>query len=165
MSPPTSRQNRPPLAQRVALAVLRTARLARAPIWLYRAHLGGLLGSRLLMLEHRGRITGQPRRVVLEVVDHPTPQRYVVASGFGSRAQWFQNVRAQPDVRIWVGRHARIRCRARVLTKSEAAQALAPYVARHGGAWSSMRPVLEATLGAPIDVESPALPLVAFDLQ
>ncbi|HTM84573.1 MAG TPA: nitroreductase family deazaflavin-dependent oxidoreductase, partial [Mycobacterium sp.] len=38
----------------------------RAPIWLYRARLGALLGSRLLMLEHRGRTSGARRYVVLE---------------------------------------------------------------------------------------------------
>lgn len=40
----------------------------RAPIWLFRARLGFLLGSRLLMLEHLGRKSGGRRHVVLEVV-------------------------------------------------------------------------------------------------
>jgi hypothetical protein len=60
-------------------------RLVRAPVGLYRARLGFLLGSRLLMLEHTGRKSGARRYVVLEVVGHPRPRTYVVASGFGGR--------------------------------------------------------------------------------
>lgn len=60
-----------------------------APIWLYRARLGFVLGSRTLMLEHVGRKSGAKRYVVLEVVGHPAPDTYVVASGFGEHAQWF----------------------------------------------------------------------------
>jgi hypothetical protein len=43
--------------------------LWRAPIWLYRLGLGGLLGSHFVLLNHVGRKSGQPRQTVLEVVD------------------------------------------------------------------------------------------------
>ena len=38
--------------------------LFRAPIWLYRLGLGGLLGGRFLLLTHTGRTSGRPRQVV-----------------------------------------------------------------------------------------------------
>ena len=82
--------------------VLRNHALVRAPIWLYRARLGFLSGSRTLMLEHVGRKSGARRFVVLEVVGHPAPDTYVVASGFGERAQWFRNLIANPQVRVSV---------------------------------------------------------------
>jgi deazaflavin-dependent oxidoreductase (nitroreductase family) len=88
-----------------AAGLLRVRWLARAPIGLYRARLGFLLGSRLLMLEHLGRKSGARRYAVLEVVARPRPGTYVVASGFGTRAQWFRNVRANPHVRIYAGGH------------------------------------------------------------
>ena len=88
-----------------AAGLLRVRWLVRAPIWLYRARLGFLLGSRLLMLEHLGRKSGTRRYVVLEVVARPRPGTYVVASGFGTRAQWFRNVRANPHVRVYAGGH------------------------------------------------------------
>ena len=66
-----------------AAGLLRVRWLARAPIGLYRARLGFLLGSRLLMLEHLGRKSGARRYVVLEVVARPRPGTYVVASAFG----------------------------------------------------------------------------------
>ncbi len=46
------------------------------------------------MLEHIGRKSGAPRYAVLEIVDHPAPDVYIVASGFGRKAQWFSNVQA-----------------------------------------------------------------------
>ena len=72
----------------------------RAPIWLYRAGLGFVFGSRVLMLEHIGRKSGARRYVVLEVVGHPAPEIYIVASGFGEHAQWFRNLMAHPRVRV-----------------------------------------------------------------
>src|SRR4051794_6663545 len=74
--------------------------LARAPIPLFKAGLGRLAGGRMLMLEHRGRRTGQLRLVVLEVVGRGADTVDVV-SGYGGRAQWFRNVTADPRVRVW----------------------------------------------------------------
>jgi F420H(2)-dependent quinone reductase len=74
--------------------LMRVRWVVRAPVWLYRARLGFVFGSRLLMLEHTGRETGIRRYVVLEAVDHPHAGTYIVAAGFGDRAQWLRNVRA-----------------------------------------------------------------------
>jgi hypothetical protein len=87
-----------------AAGLLRVRWVVRVPVGLYRARLGFLLGPRLLMLEHTGRKSGARRHVVLEVVGHPQPGSYVVVSGFGDRAQWFRNVRADPRVRVFAGR-------------------------------------------------------------
>jgi deazaflavin-dependent oxidoreductase (nitroreductase family) len=95
-------QNRSPTV-RAAAALLRVRWFVRAPIWLFRSRLGFVFGTRLLMLEHTGRTSGLRRYVVLEVVDHPAPRRYVVVSGFGARAQWFRNVQANREVRVYVG--------------------------------------------------------------
>ena len=67
-------------APALAARLLRTRWLVRAPVWLYRARLGSMFGSRLLMLEHTGRKTGIRRYVVLEAVDHPDPRTYIVAA-------------------------------------------------------------------------------------
>lgn len=79
--------------------LLQSRRLVRAPIWIYKARAGALLGSRVLMLEHIGRKSGAARYVVLEAFDHPTPDTFVVPSGFGEKAQWFRNLKANPRVR------------------------------------------------------------------
>ncbi|MGD1253698.1 nitroreductase family deazaflavin-dependent oxidoreductase [Mycobacterium seoulense] len=137
----------------------------RAPIWIYQARAGAVFGSRLLMLEHTGRKSGTPRYVVLEVVGHPSADTYVVASGFGRKAQWFRNIEADPRVRVFAGSHAPRRATARVLTQGEADRALAAYVGRHRRAWDQMRPVLEDTLGVPITETETPLPMVELRLD
>ena len=149
----------------VAGRLLRSRRLVRAPIWIYKARSGALFGSRILLLEHTGRKSGLPRYAVLEVVDHPLPDVYVVASGFGRKAQWFRNIEANPRVRVYAGSHAPRTAAARVLTTPEADRTLAAYRARHPRAWQRMRPVLEDTLGVPITETDTPLPLVELRLD
>jgi len=144
---------------------LRVRWLVRAPIWLYRARLGFVLGHRLLMLEHVGRKSGRRRYVVLEVVDRPRPDTYVVVSGFGDRAQWLRNLEADPRVHVSVGARVRAPASARRLSAEEASAALGRYADAHPQAWSALRPVLEDTLGARIDTHGTDLPMVALDLD
>ncbi len=145
--------------------VLHSRKLTRAPIWVYRARLGAFFGSRMLMLEHTGRRTGAPRYVVLEVIDHPGPGSYIVASGFGTRAQWFKNIQASPKVKISVAGRRSVPAVARHLTTAEADAALQSYIARHPGAWSALKPAIEGALGQPISEHDTALPMVEFSLS
>jgi deazaflavin-dependent oxidoreductase (nitroreductase family) len=150
------------LVARVGAGLLRTRSIVRAPVWIYRARLGFLFGSRLLMLEHTGRKTGAPRYVVLEVVDTPAPNVRIVASGFGEKAQWLRNVRANPRVRLFISGHRPVLAVARELDEAERHVALLAYAKRHPRAWERLRPVLESTLGTPLDTSGTALPMVAL---
>lgn len=76
--------------------------LWRLPLYLYRLGLGRLFGHRWMLLTHTGRVSGKPRQTVLEVVEHGA-DHYIVASGFGTRADWYRNVRAHPEVTIETG--------------------------------------------------------------
>lgn len=145
--------------------LLRSRRLMRAPIWIYKARAGALFGSRILLLEHIGRKSGIPRYAALEVVDHSSPDSYVVASGFGRKAQWFRNIEANPRVRVYAGSRAPRTATARVMTTPEADNTLAAYRSRHPKAWERMRPVLEHTLGVPITDTDTPLPLVELRLD
>ncbi|WP_328334670.1 MULTISPECIES: nitroreductase family deazaflavin-dependent oxidoreductase [unclassified Streptomyces] len=144
--------------------ILGTRWLVRAPIRLYRARLGFLLGSRTLMLEHIGRRSGATRQVVLEVIDHPAPDMYVVASGFGERAQWFRNIQANPHVHVAVGTHGPAPATARVLAQDEADAALRHYISRHPRAWERIKSILETTLGTPVTERNTPLPMVGLRL-
>lgn len=105
--------------------------LTRAPIWLYRAHLGWLLGDRVLMLTHTGRKSGLRRQTVLEVVRHDrATDTYVIAAGWGERADWLRNVEQRPEVMIDSGRH-RIEARAERLSIEAAEDELRDYARRH----------------------------------
>ena len=145
--------------------ILRNRRLVRVPIWVYRLRAGALLGSRVLMLEHIGRTSGRRRYAVLEVVDHPASDSYVVASGFGEKAQWFRNIRANPRVRVWIGSRAPAPATARVLDHAEADRSLAEYIAVHPRAWARFKAVLEDTVGAAITETDSPLPLVELRLD
>jgi deazaflavin-dependent oxidoreductase (nitroreductase family) len=76
----------------------------RLPIWLYRIHLGWLLGDRFLMLTHTGRKSGLARHTVIEVVQHEKDtDTYYVVSGWGEKSDWYQNIRKSSSVTIQTG--------------------------------------------------------------
>lgn len=106
--------------------------LFRLPVRLYRARLGWLLGQRFLLLEHVGRKSGKARRAVVEVVarNDPAGPFWTVASGFGPKAAWYRNLRAEPRVTIQVGAR-RHEVTARFLPPEEGGELMARYAARH----------------------------------
>ena len=137
--------------------------LARAPIPLFRHGVGRLFGARMMMLEHVGRHTGQPRYTVLEVLDH-RPGVLILVSGYGARSQWYLNIRAQPAVRIWTGRIRGRPAQATVLPDDEARRRLDSYRRqhRHGAAiLGRMLAIPELTTSRPLPADiCTRLPLV-----
>ena len=116
--------------------------LYRAPIHLYRLGLGWLFGERVLLLNHTGRVSGTPRQVILEVVEHDrTEGSFVVASGWGNTAAWYRNILHTPEVSIQVGRHT-IPVTALPLTAEEGADIFARYAAHHRAAATYLLPRL-----------------------
>lgn len=101
------------------------ALLFRVPVYVYRARLGFLFGSKFLMLLHRGRKTGRVRRTVLEVMGRNVDE-YVVMTGWGRESQWYRNIQANPPVEVHVG-HRRFTPVARFLSDDEAAEVLDAY--------------------------------------
>lgn len=105
--------------------------LFRAPIYLYRWNLGWLLGSRFLLLHHVGRKSKQPRQAVVEVVRHDAESdTYIIASGYGKNAQWYQNLLEEPEIRIQVGRRE-LTVKADILPLEQAAEELFLYGRAH----------------------------------
>jgi deazaflavin-dependent oxidoreductase (nitroreductase family) len=141
--------------------LLRTRWLVRSPIWLYRARLGFLLGDRFCMIEHIGRTSGARRYVVVEVFGHPEPGTYLVVSGFGTGAQWYRNLAANPAARLWVGGRPPAAVTAVRLDDAEADAAFEVYVTRYARAWQKFRPVIEDTLGRPVE-RGADLPILAL---
>lgn len=123
-----------------------------------------MFGTRLPMLEHVGRTSGLRRYVVLEVVDHPASSRYIVVSGFGDRAQWFRNIEANPQVRVYLGSRHPAAATAHRLDADASTASLGRYSNAHPRSWAKLRPVLEETLGTRIDEHGTELPMIAIDL-
>nr|WP_246256073.1 nitroreductase family deazaflavin-dependent oxidoreductase [Isoptericola halotolerans] len=109
---------------------------------MYRAGLGFVLGPRFLLMRHRGRVSGEPRSVVLEVTDRPAADRIIVVAGTGPKAQWYRNVLVEPRVLVSTGFRRDARARARALTPDDAAAVLQRYASEHPRAWSALRRVL-----------------------
>lgn len=90
------------------------------------------------MLTHLGRKSGLERRTVLEVVDHDAgSQTYFVASGWGERSQWFQNLLAEPQAEITVGRRTSP-VRATPLREDQAVRVFERYAAVHPRAFKRL---------------------------
>jgi deazaflavin-dependent oxidoreductase (nitroreductase family) len=114
----------------------------RLPIFLYKVHLGWVLGDRFLILRHVGRKSKQWRQVVLEVVKHDLlTGTYTIASGWGEKSDWFLNVLAHPEVEIIVGtRH--FKAVAGQLTSLQAEAVLHEYAEQHPFAFHELAGLL-----------------------
>jgi len=130
----------------------------RAPIWLYRLGLGWLLGDRFLLLTHTGRKSGLPRRTVLEVVRHDKAAGlYVIASGWGEKADWLLNIQKSPRVTVQSGWEQQAAVAVR-LTPEEGRLELLDYARRHPAAF---RVLAAKFLGEPPSDIEPACSLLA----
>ena len=92
--------------------------IARLPIPMFRHGYGWLTGGHLVMLEHRGRVSGTNHLVALEVVGRFADGVAVVA-GYGPATQWYRNIIRCPDVRIWDGRRRGVRATAMPLAQAD----------------------------------------------
>jgi deazaflavin-dependent oxidoreductase (nitroreductase family) len=93
--------------------------------------LGWLSGNRLMLVNHLGRVSGNPRRVIVEIVNHdPIDDGHLAVSGFGPTAAWYQNVLRTPNVTIQVGRRT-IAATAAPVSADEGAELMARYAVRH----------------------------------
>ena len=103
----------------------------RFPILLYKIGLGWLFGNRALLLSVKGRKSGKIRQTVLEIIHHlPEENSYYVASGFGTRSQWFKNFKNDPRVIIQVG-SKRLNATGHQLNPEEAGTVLLAYAQKY----------------------------------
>lgn len=99
----------------------------RLPIWLFHAHLGWVLGTRFVLLTHIGRKSGLPRQTVLEIVRYDRATgACVVASGWGVKSDWVQNVTANPNI-VYQVQNKRMVGLAKRLSPDHGAQELFEY--------------------------------------
>jgi deazaflavin-dependent oxidoreductase (nitroreductase family) len=121
------------------------------------------------MLTHTGRKSGKRRHVVVEVVDHDkVTDTYYVASGWGEKSDWFQNIQKNPDTIIHVGRY-RFATVARRLSVDEGEERLAVYARKHPFAFRELSSIM---LGERVDPTADGarrvadkVPIIAFRLK
>jgi len=144
----------------------------RAPIGLYDAGLGWLLGERFLCLTHFGRKSGRRYRTVLEVVGTtPTVSEFVVMAAFGTSSDWYRNIAVNLAGEVVVGRH-RFLPQDRLLDEAEAVEVIADYERRNRWIQPIIRFLLSKLVGWRYDGSQQArerlvrqLPMVAFRPQ
>jgi deazaflavin-dependent oxidoreductase (nitroreductase family) len=74
------------------------------PTVLYRVRLGWLLGTRFLLLTHRGRNSGKVFQTPIEaVLFDPKTQEATVISAWGENANWYRNLQAGGAVKVAIG--------------------------------------------------------------
>lgn len=76
-------------------------RLIRIPQLLYAVGLGPLIGSFVLLLTTKGRKSGRPRVVPLQYEEDQGV--LYIGSARGTKADWFCNILANPEVEVQVG--------------------------------------------------------------
>lgn len=134
------------VADRVVARLLATPWLMRMPIPLYRAGLGWIFGKRLVMIEHLGRVSHEPRYVVVEVVEREH-NVIRVASGFGAKSQWYRNLRANGVAYLSTGNVRRARAAVRLLDAEASARLLRGYAAVHPAAWRHLSSAMDYAAG------------------
>lgn len=115
--------------------------LLGTPRYLYRAHLGWLLGHRFLLLTHLGRKSRLVRQTPIEVVRYdPLTREATVGAAWGERTDWYRNLRAGGALRVEIGRE-RFLPRVRFLDEAEMRSVLADYFRRNrwAGRWAGPR--------------------------
>lgn len=136
--------------------LLKTRWLTRMPIVLYRAGLGWIFGRRLAMIEHLGRVSHEPRFVVVEVVERER-NAIRVPSGFGEHAQWYRNLRANGSAYLSTGRARRVPTTVRLLDRAESEAVLGRYATAHPRAWRHLHAAMDIAAGG-----DPHIPIVEF---
>jgi deazaflavin-dependent oxidoreductase (nitroreductase family) len=97
--------------------------LYKTPILLYRLGLGFLVGRLFMIMTTVGRKSGQPRRTAIEF--HEYKGRRYVFSAWGTKADWYRNLEANPYISIqtWHGTESVLA--RRITSEAELAEAFA----------------------------------------
>jgi deazaflavin-dependent oxidoreductase (nitroreductase family) len=139
------------------------------PSSVFKWRLGWALGKRVLAVTHTGRKSGKTYTTILEVAlfDEETKES-VVASAYGTEADWYRNIRATPASRVQTGRLDYVP-EQRFLNDAEAREAAVRFCREHP--WEAkLVPRVLPSIGAAIPTDAQAtpeellgsLPMVAF---
>jgi deazaflavin-dependent oxidoreductase (nitroreductase family) len=131
------------------------------PLWCYRAHLGWLVGERILMLTHYGHHGSHTRQIILEVVRSDRQAGvYIASSAWSEQPEWFRHMKKNLLVKIDTG-EGQFLAMAECVSTTEAECELQDYARRHPLAFRAM---LRLTTGRPFTDTLGACRLLAHTL-
>ena len=134
--------------------------LFRIPLHLHNVGLRGWerhIGVQLMKVTTKGRHTGKPHSVLVDVIGHDQAEdAYYVSSAYGARADWVRNIRGDPVFRVQVGRR-RFDAEARRLPGRDAEEMLMRYIEEHRGYVKGLYGMMGVDLDTISDTELRAL--------
>ena len=138
----------------------------RVPIWLYRMRLGWMMSNRFIMLHHTGRKTGKTRYAVVEVVHFDRENNiYTIASGWGKKSDWYQNIIKKPDIVVSTYKGIK-KANALVLPAGAGEDALRDYARRNPTAYRMlMKTILGSESADAVEVSKAARMLPMMEIH
>lgn len=80
----------------------------KAPLLMHKLGFGGwehLIGAQWMLIVTIGRKTGKRRETLVDVMDYDkATDTYYIEAAYGSRADWFKNIKSNPNFEAQVGR-------------------------------------------------------------
>ncbi len=123
------------------------------------------MGTRFVLLTHIGRKSGLPRQTVIEVVRYDrSTGACIVASGWGTKSDWFHNITANSNIYYQV-RNKRCAGVAERLSSEEGGAELLDYARRHPMAFKELSTFMGIKMdGSEADIRESGklLPLFIF---
>ena len=80
----------------------------KVPVWVHKMGFGGwerLVGAQWMLIAATGRKSGKRRETMVDVMHYDAAtDTYYIEAAYGSRADWFRNIQANPHFEAQVGR-------------------------------------------------------------
>lgn len=105
----------------------------KIPLFMHKLGFGGwerLIGAQWMLIATTGRKTGKRRETLVDVMDYnPTADTYYIEAAYGSHADWFKNIQANPLFNAQVGRRKFI-AQAEILNEGDTGEILVQFFRR-----------------------------------
>ena len=105
----------------------------KVPLFMHKLGLGGwerLIGAQWMLLITTGRKSGKRRETLVDVMDYDQANdTYYIEAAYGSRADWFKNIKANPVFEAQVGRR-KFQASAEELTEGDTGEMLVRFFRR-----------------------------------
>lgn len=102
----------------------------KVPVWIHKLGFGGwerLIGAQWMLITTVGRKSGKPRDAMVDVMDYDAASdTYFIEAAYGSRADWYRNMQANPIFDARVGRR-KFKARATPLSNEGAGELMVQF--------------------------------------
>lgn len=102
----------------------------KVPVWMYKIGFGGFerwFGAQWMLITHIGRKSGKRYDSMVDVMDYDkATDTYYIEAAYGTRADWYRNIQANPIFKVKVGRR-KFEARAEALSTEGSADMLVKF--------------------------------------